>query len=230
MRIHYLQHVSFEGPGYIADWANDHGHSISCTRIFESEKLPDHDMIDLLVIMGGPMSVNDENKFPWLASEKKFIREAINAGKSVLGICLGAQLIASAMGSSVYKNDQKEIGWFPVYRSLQAYDSSFEFPESISVFHWHGETFDLPRGAVHLAVSRACINQAFSIGRSVIGLQFHLETTPESMRSIVLSCRNDLIPSEYVQTEQKILSVKSEDMKSINYLMGQILSFLLYQK
>lgn len=227
MRAHYLQHVPFEGLGSIAPWLEAAGHELTNTRFFESAALPDLKKIDLLLVMGGPMSVNDEDEFPWLVSEKQFIGEAIHLGKPVLGICLGAQLIASATGARIYRNSFKEIGWFPIYGISSNDRSIFSFPPSVQVFHWHGETFDLPSGATRLAKSDKCENQAFQISKSVIGLQFHLETTPEAAREIVSNCRNDLVPSEYIQTEQEILSVKPERYKSINQLMGNILSFLL---
>ncbi|MFZ3157950.1 MAG: gamma-glutamyl-gamma-aminobutyrate hydrolase family protein, partial [Smithella sp.] len=179
MRAHYLQHVEFEGLGSIASWLEADGYEITNTRLFESAKFPNLKEIDLLVVMGGPMSVNDEDDFPWLVSEKQFIREAINSGKPVLGICLGAQLIASAAGAKVYSNPVKEIGWFPIYGISSQDVSIFSFPPSVKVFHWHGETFDLPSGAIRLAKSDGCENQAFQIGKPVIGLQFHLETTPK---------------------------------------------------
>jgi GMP synthase-like glutamine amidotransferase len=177
--------------------------------------------------MGGPMSVNDEDDFPWLVSEKQFIREAINAGKPVLGICLGAQLIASAAGARVYRNSVKEIGWFPIYGTSSEDGAIFSFLPSVKVFHWHGETFDLPSGATRLAKSDGCENQAFQIGKSVIGLQFHLETTPKAAREIVSHCRDELVPSRYIQTKEEILSAKRETYKSINQMMDSVLSFLL---
>jgi GMP synthase-like glutamine amidotransferase len=227
MRAHYLQHVPFEGLGSITKWLEAAGYEITNTRFFESAELPDLKMIDLLVVMGGPMSVNDGDEFPWLVPEKRFLREAIHSGKPVLGICLGAQLIASAMGAEVYKNTVKEIGWFPVQGVSSIGASSFSFPPSTKVFHWHGETFDLPAGATLLARSEGCENQAFQLGKSVIGLQFHLETTPESAWEIVSTCRNELVPSEYIQTEEEILSAQPESYQSINQLMSDILSFLL---
>jgi GMP synthase-like glutamine amidotransferase len=228
MRAHYFQHVPFEGLGSIESWLKVAGYEITSTRFFESTELPDIREIDMLVIMGGPMSVNDEAKYPWLVSEKQFIREAVNSGKPVLGICLGAQLIAAAFGAKVYRNSVKEIGWFPI-QGISSNDESifFKFPESIKAFHWHGETFDLPPQAVRLAKSDECENQAFQLGKSVIGLQFHLETTPNAAQDIVSNCRDELVPSQYVQTENEILSVKSETYKSINYLMANILAFLL---
>ncbi len=226
MRAHYLQHVPFEGLGSIEPWLRTAGYEITNTQFFESSELPALNEIDLLVIMGGPMSVNDQDEFPWLSLEKKFIRNVIDSGKLVLGICLGAQLIASAMGAKVYQNPVKEIGWFPVQGVPPISSSSFSFPPSTEVFHWHGETFDLPPGATLIARSEGCENQAFQIGTSVIGLQFHLETTPESAREIVSNCRDELIPSPYVQTEEEIISAKSESYNSINQLMGNVLSFL----
>jgi len=227
MRTHYLQHVPFEGLGSIAPWLEAAGYEITNTRLFESAKFPDLNKIDLLVVMGGPMSVNDEDDFPWLVSEKHFIREAINSGKPVLGICLGAQLIASAAGARVCRNPVKEIGWFPIEGIVPRDSSIFSFPPKVEVFHWHAETFDLPSGATRLAKSEGCGNQAFQIGKSVIGLQFHLETTPKAARAIVSYCRNELVPAKYIQMEDEILSAKKEKYKSINQLMGSILSFLL---
>ena len=227
MRAHFLQHVAFEGLGSIESWLKAAGYEITNTRFFESAALPDLKKIDLLVVMGGPMSVNDESIFPWLVSEKKYILEAINSGTPVLGICLGAQLIARAIGASVYRNSVKEIGWFPI-QGISSNDTSlFSFPPSMTVFHWHGETFDLPSGASRLAKSDGCENQAFQFGKSVIGLQFHLETTLEAAQELVSHCRDELVPSKHIQTEKEILSTEPEIYKSINQMMASILSYLL---
>jgi GMP synthase-like glutamine amidotransferase len=226
MRAHYLQHVPFEGLGSIEHWLETAGFAITCTQFFHPLTLPAVQEIDLLVVMGGPMSVNDETAFPWLVAEKTFIREVIEAGKPVLGICLGAQLIASAMGARVYANPQKEIGWFPITGVASHDRSLFGFPASMDVFHWHGETFDLPVGATLLAQSEACRHQAFQLGSSVIGLQFHLETTTESARQIVTHCREELVPAEYIQTEQAILSTPNERYDAINRYMGEVLGYL----
>lgn len=226
MRAHYFQHVPFEGLGSIEPWLDSNGYELTNTRFFESADLPDPKAIDLLVVMGGPMSVNDDDKFPWLTLEKQFVREIIESGKPVLGICLGAQIIANAMGAKVFPNVAKEIGWFPIHAVASSVDSVFHFPSSEIVFHWHGETFDLPPGAIRMAQSEGCENQAFQLGERVIGLQFHLETTPKSAREIVSNCRGELVPSRYVQTEEEILSAPSSRYKSINYLMSSILSFL----
>jgi GMP synthase-like glutamine amidotransferase len=226
MRAHYFQHVPFEELGSIRPWLEAAGCEITVTQFFKSWELPDPGEIDLLVVMGGPMSVNDEIQYPWILPEKDYIRNAVRSGKSVLGICLGAQLIASAMGARVYKNSEKEIGWFPVNWIAPLEGATFEFPASSEVFHWHGETFDLPNGALQLANSAGCKNQAFQLGKSVIGLQFHLESTKESTMELVQHCRDELVPSRFVQTEKIILSASPEKYRRINAMMGRILDFL----
>jgi GMP synthase-like glutamine amidotransferase len=233
MRAHCLQHVAFEGLGSIAPWLQGAGYEISYTRFFESAVLPKLEEIDFLIAMGGPMSVNDEAQFPWLFQEKEFIRSAVQARKPVLGVCLGAQLIASALDAHVYSNPCKEIGWFPVRPVSMAEETPlriFRFPPEVAVFHWHGETFDLPVGSVHLAASAGCRNQAFQFEASTIGLQFHLETTPESLRELVTNCRAELVPSRYVQAEEAMLKAPLEQFRTINRLMAEVLSFLLGSK
>lgn len=226
MRAHYLQHVAFESLGSIKPWLRAAGFEITKTPFFLTAELPDLKAIDLLVVLGGPMSVNDEDEFSWLPKEKRFIRNVIEAGKPVLGVCLGAQLIACAMGARVFTNPVKEIGWFPVQGVPSTGETNFQFPASVEVFHWHGETFDLPPGVVRLATSDGCKNQAFQLGQSVIGLQFHLETTPASARKLVAHCRAELIPSRYVQSEAHILAAAPDKYQKINNLMGDVLSFL----
>lgn len=227
MRAHYFQHVPFEGLGSIKPWLENAGCEVTGTLFFNSTILPKPDGIDLLIVMGGPMGVYDEDKFPWLAAEKTFIAEFIRSGKPVLGICLGAQLIASAMGAEVYPGPEKEIGWFPIHGTTVPVSSLFTFPPSLEVFHWHGDTFDLPDDAVCLARSKGCKHQAFQLGESVIALQFHLETTPESAREIVSNCRDELVPARYIQTEQEILATDPERFHAINKTMDSILTYLL---
>lgn len=226
MKAHWLQHVPFEGLGSIESWLVSKGYSITHTPFFNSTELPDIKDIDLLIIMGGPMSVHDIDQYPWIALEKAFIRSAIDAGKKVLGVCLGAQLIAHAMGARVYKNSVKEIGWLPIHAASQINGSCFRFPSTANVFHWHGETFDLPQGAALLASSDGCKNQAFQIGKHVVGLQFHMETTYGTAQDIITHCRHELVPSEYVQTEDDILSINPDVFEEINQMMRNVLSFL----
>lgn len=226
MRVHVLQHVAFEGLGSIESWLTEQGASLSYTRFYEEAALPDLAGIDFVIAMGGPMSVNDEAELPWLVAEKRFIDAAINSGKTVLGICLGAQLIASARGAEVYPGPQKEIGWFPVYGTKSAADT-FAFPAQSTVFHWHGETFDLPAGAVRLAGSAVNPNQAFQIGQRVIGLQFHLETTEASAQAMIEHCARELIPAAYVQSASTLQSAPAKYYHDANALMQAILHYLM---
>lgn len=226
MQAHILQHVPFEGPGNIKPWLLANGYEITDIHLYKSEPLPAPGKTDLLIIMGGPMSVNDEAGFPWLVAEKQFIRSCIKAGKSVLGICLGSQLIASALGARVYRNHIKEIGWSPVHGLSSTEHSTFRFPELVEVFHWHGETFDLPPGAIRIARSEACENQAFQIGQHVIGLQFHLEATPLLLHEMVSHGRTDLVPSKYVQSEIAILAAETGKYQVLEKLMDKLLKEL----
>ena len=226
MRAHYLQHVPFEGLGSIGPWLQGAGARVTGTRFYEDAALPPLAEVDLLVVMGGPMSVNDETALPWLVAEKRYVRQVIECGTPVLGVCLGAQLIASALGARVYPNRVKEIGWLPVAAPPVAGDGVFPLPSAIEVFHWHGETFDLPQGAVRLASSEGCANQAFQLGDRVVGLQFHLETTPASAQAIVENCRDELIPGPYVQSEETLLGVGPERYEAINAVMERLLEFL----
>ena len=226
MKVHVLQHVPFEGVGSMEVWLTKRGATVGYTRFYESAKLPDPGACDLVIAMGGPMSVNDETAHPWLAPEKAFIRETIRLGQAVIGICLGAQLIASALGSRVYPGRQREIGWFPV-EAVAADGDAFQLPGELTAFHWHGETFDLPDGAVRLAKSEACDNQAFQLGRNVVGLQFHLETTPKSAALLLRHCRHELVPGEYVQTEPVIRDTSETACAGINRVMDGLLSYVV---
>lgn len=205
MRIHVLQHVEFEGPAAIEDWACQFGYSVSCSRLDKGEALPDLAAFDLLVVMGGPMSVNDEDRHPWLKEEKALVRKSIESGRAILGVCLGAQMIASAMGARVYRGREKEIGWFPV-RRVTASGAGALFPEMFTPLHWHGETFDLPNGAVRLAETDAVPNQAFELG-SAIGLQFHLEATAESVQKMMDNAGEEIESGKpFQQPAQEILA------------------------
>jgi GMP synthase-like glutamine amidotransferase len=226
MRVHVFQHAPFEDLGSIRGWLNGRGAEVRYTRLYTGDPLPALDQIDMLIAMGGPMSVNDEVALPWLKAEKQAVREAIAMDKLVLGVCLGAQLIASALGARVYGNAVKEIGWFPI-QGLQGVESAFSFPSESTVLHWHGETFDLPPGAIHLAKSEACKYQAFQFKRNVIGLQFHLEMTADSLRAMVENCRNELVSGQYVQPEPELLAIPDSRYGATNELMNEVLAYLV---
>jgi GMP synthase (glutamine-hydrolysing) len=206
MRLHYLQHISFEDPSHIAVWAGQKGFSVTGTHLYKNPRFPLIDSFDILVVMGGPMNVYEYAAYPWLLPEKELIANAIAADKKVLGICLGAQLIASALGARVFKNTHKEIGWFPV--SLTPGARRFGFLKQLNsgfpAFHWHGDTFDVPSGAVRIAKSKACANQGFVYKNNCLALQFHLESTPESIDRLIDHCGEELIVGKYVQGREAL--------------------------
>lgn len=181
MKIHALVHARHEGLGVIREWIDERGHSVEETRLWAGDALPAADAAELWVVMGGPMNVDEEARYPWLRNEKGLIAEAIASGKRVLGICLGSQLIARALGAAVAPTGEKEIGWFPVRAERDRHPL---FPElalgqETTVAHWHGDAFRLPAGCERLFSSRACGEQGFAYpaggSARVLALQFHLE-------------------------------------------------------
>jgi GMP synthase-like glutamine amidotransferase len=227
-RIHVLQHVPFENPGCLSDWFEQHNCTVSYNRFYEEgAQLPDLNLFDRLVIMGGPMDVCETEKYAWLEAEKNFIREAIVQGKSAVGICLGSQLIAAALGAAVYPNKKPEIGWFPVYKTAVSANDPFlnDFNTETMVFHWHGDTFDLPPHAQHLFYSEACRNQGFRIGRQVLGLQFHPEVTPKSLKEMINHVGNELVPAQYIQSAGEILG-QQEHIAANNQRMFALMNLL----
>ena len=179
MRVLAFRHVPFEGLGLIEPALQARHIEADYADLYQpGAALPDAGRYDALIFMGGPMSVNDDA--PFLRQEMEFIRQAIARRQPILGICLGSQLIARALGAAVWRNPAKEIGWYPLrFTEAAGGDCLFDGLSEETVFHWHGETFDLPHGAELLASSDLCRNQAFRAGEHVYGLQFHLEVTPE---------------------------------------------------
>jgi len=220
LRIHYLKHDSAEGLGSIEDWIIKNNFKLSCTKLYEEHVFPDVDSIDWLIIMGGPMSVYEEQKYPWLVEEKKFIHQVINKNKVVLGICLGSQLIADVLGAKVYPNKLKEIGWFPVNMLSEVKNNKLfsNFSDEMMVFQWHGDTFDIPEGAIHLAKSEACKNQAFVYNEKTLALQFHFEVTFDDIDGMVKNFGHELVKSTYVQTVKEIEDGKKYVQININYM------------
>ncbi len=229
MRVHCLQHVPFEGLAHIGHWFHEHGHPLNTTQLYNDDKLPPLDTFDVLIILGGPMGIHDDDQHPWLATERQFIRRAIDDGKRVLGICLGAQLIAKALGANVYTNTEKEIGWFGLKKKENANKSIFgqHLPQHFTALHWHGDTFDLPSGATHLLSSDVCLNQAFSYNDRVLALQFHLEMTPLSTRAIVNACAQELISQSFIQSAETINREKKY-YESCHSLMEKLLAQLVH--
>jgi len=194
-RIVVLQHVPFEGPEAIAGWARRRGHVLEVRRLFDGEPLPGLDEWDGLVAMGGPMSANDGARHGWLEPERALLARAIEAQRAVLGICLGAQILARAAGARVHPAREKEIGWLPVELLPAARQSLLApLPSPCVPFHWHGETFERPPGAMSLARSERCPEQAYQLGPAALGLQFHLEATPAGVDSLLRHCADALEP------------------------------------
>jgi GMP synthase-like glutamine amidotransferase len=208
VKIHCIQHVNFETPGNITEWIETKKYYLTTTHLYENESFPETDNFDLLLVMGGPMNIYEYEKYPWLREEKTFLEKAIAEKKAVLGICLGAQLLADVLKAQVFKNNYKEIGWFPVsvIEEKKSEVSFLEgFPDRFTAFHWHGDTFDLPAGARKIFESEACKNQGFIYENRVIGLQFHVEMNKQTIKNVIENCRDELVEGKYIQKEDEML-------------------------
>ncbi len=205
-RIHCLTHVPFENAANIGLWTKENGHQLRYTHLYKNQPFPVIHEFDILVIMGGPMNIYEEQAYPWLKKEKSFIKRAIDANKKVIGVCLGAQFIADVLGAKVTQNKYKEIGWFDVALTNQAMKSQLfsQFPKTFTAFHWHGDTFDNPAGAVHLATSGACGNQAFQYGSNVIALQFHIDYSKQSIEKMLKNCSEEITDAPFIQQPDEI--------------------------
>ena len=228
LSIHALTHVPFEGLGCIEQWITDHHHKLSYTCLYGNDRFPQMDEIDWLIVMGGPMGVYDEADYPWLAEEKNFILNAIQHGKTVIGICLGSQLIAGVLGANVYPNHQKEIGWYDVKLTEAAIKHPLfkNFDAKFTVFHWHGDTFDIPEGSIHILSSDTCSNQAFLFKEKVLGLQFHFEVTAQTLVGMIDNGREELIENTTIQSAEQILK-QTGLLESNNLKMFQILDYFM---
>ncbi len=229
LRLHGLRHASFEQEGEIAAWAAERGHSLTHTDLWNAEALPELPSFDFLIVMGGPMNIYEHEAFPWLVEEKRFLKQAAEAGKLILGVCLGAQLLADVLGGSVTPGRYREIGWHQVQAGPDAHKSRVfaGLPHSYEAFHWHGDTFSIPPGALWTAKSEACAHQAFSaLGDRVVGLQFHLETNAASMADISGNCADELrvdpAQQPYVQSAGEMLK-NPERLAVLRGLLDRIL-------
>lgn len=169
------------------------------------------DVVDAVLIMGGPMSVHDEAEHPWLVAEKAYLQGVLEREKPVLGVCLGAQLIADVLGARVFQQQHKEIGWMPIQATALG-QSQWGLPAQLPVLHWHGESFELPAGAELLAHSAACANQAFAIGQKILGLQFHLEMDAAAIASISQHCADELRPGPWVQSLDELRQIPQQQI------------------
>jgi GMP synthase-like glutamine amidotransferase len=206
VRIHVLQHVPFEGPANVGVWATRTGHDLAVTNLHHGDALPPIDAADALVVLGGLMSVTDEHEYPWLVAEKAFLREYIATARPVLGICLGAQLLAECLGGTVRRNDQREIGWHEVTLTPAArrIGPMASWPDRMLALHWHGDTFSLPPDAERIASSPATAEQGFVYGGNVLALQFHIEYSVGSIELMLKHCGHELVDGPFVQNPERI--------------------------
>lgn len=224
MRIHCFQHSHLGGEIYLPAWAASRGHYWTSSIIPSVPSLPAPADLDCLVVLGGPMSAWDEDKHPWMTAEKRLLEALIVAGKPVLGICLGAQLLADVLGARTYRGEHREIGWCRVEATFdsRAHRVGAVLPKAFETFLWHGDSFDIPQGAAHIARSAAFESQAFVRDR-VLALQFHLEVRPDWVRRIVARDAGQLVPSEHVQPLQTIVGKPEELYRANNAIMDKLL-------
>lgn len=203
--VNVIRHLVFEDLDSFASVLNAHGYEINYVDagyddVSQIDALAD----DLLIILGGPISVNDADIFPFLETEISLLRQRMAADKPTLGICLGAQLIASALGADVYPGKEKEIGWYGLNLTTEGSNSALRYlsAEHCSMLHWHGETFDLPENAVLLASSEKYPNQAFSYKENILALQFHPEVTQRCMEKWFIGHTGEIKQAEGVSVKQ----------------------------
>ncbi|GAX62783.1 GMP synthase [Candidatus Scalindua japonica] len=220
MKVQIIKHIDIEGPGTIGEFLNDDGISYDVIDVFNGEALPDSlSDTSAVIVLGGPMNVYEEDKHPFLKQENEYLKEVIENKLPALGFCLGAQLIAKATGASVKKNPQKEIGWFNVSLTESGFgDPLFQgFHGVFDVFQWHGDTFDIPDGAVRLAESDLCPNQAYRVGSNIYGLQFHVEVTDEMIYQWIDAYRDEVDSLKGIVDPDRIIAdtkIKSESYKA----------------
>ena len=236
LRVHYFQHIAGEGFGSCYDYLKEHQAKITATEFFalpvdlplELEALPDIDEVDLLIIMGGTMSVNDEANYPWLKLEKRWLRRYLSAGKPAIGLCLGGQLIANALGASVSRNQHQELGWMDVGRVSHVPENYFQIPEKINIMQWHSETFEIPRGGVRLAQNNVCQNQMYQIGRNVLGFQFHPEMTPHALQLLIENEEDSAVfNGEYVQPIAELKKTIKSKFEQGNQLLNRAIEYVV---
>lgn len=230
MHVHYLKHVPFEGLGSIENLLVAKGCTLSRTCMYQDQSLPSIHDIDALFVMGGPMGVHDEDEFPWLTLEKEFIESVLQREVPVLGVCLGAQLIADVLGAAVTKNVYEEIGWFPVKRTKGIQDERVKnLPISFEALHWHADTFDIPAGATNFIVSDGCANQAFVYGENILGMQFHLEMLPSDVQSIYQECGKSDKSGPYIQNLDEMLA-PADKFQRAGTILEELLEAFIFQK
>ena len=217
-----LQHTECEDLGTIANVMSQRGIGCKYVRLFDGEPVPhDPGTFSGIIILGGPMNVYEEDEFPYLKYEDILIKKAIMKDMPILGICLGGQLIAKAAGAVVSKGTKKEIGWYKLSLTEDSRrDKVFNtLPQELNVFQWHGDTFDIPEGAIRLAGSGLFPNQAYRIGSRIYGIQFHLEVTKEMISQWISEYREELSTLNYINASN-IISDTLAYIETLNICAG----------
>ena len=223
VKIACLKHVEYEGPAYFPHWAERHGLVLDQFLVPEVG-LPRPGAYDRLIIIGGPMSVWETDRHPWLTREKEFLAEALTARTPVLGICLGAQLLAECLGAAVGPAEHKEIGWFDLETAREAGSTWLgdALPAKFRSFLWHGDCFALPGGAVPVAGGAAHPVQGFIQARN-LALQFHLEVTPAWAARLAARDAHELVPAPFIQSATEITGAPEARYLENNRLLDRVM-------
>jgi len=202
-----LKHISLEGPAMLGEFLKSRVWQIREVNLDKGE-LPDNGSYDLVIVLGGPMGVYEEQKYPFLKFETDYIKDLIKKDVPIVGICLGAQLIAKALGARVARNKSVEIGWYKIFLTEEGLiDKIFhDIPEKFDVFHWHGDTFELPESAALLASSELCKNQVVRFKNNVYGFQCHFELDDASIRNWMVGYEDEINALKTIIDPAKILS------------------------
>ena len=218
-----LQHIHCETPGIISDCLQSANIDMRFVRTFERNPIPSNlDTRAGLIVMGGPMSVYDHEQFPFLLEEQRLIEKALKDDKPVLGVCLGSQLLAATLGAEVKSGAQKEIGWHPVTLTEDAATDALwkELPARFTAYHWHGDVYDLPQGAVSLASSELTPCQGFRYGTNAYGFLFHMEVTEKIIENMVAEFQDEL--EEQCITAESIIQKTRDYLSALQTVGGRV--------